>query len=165
MVLYEKLGTVKQQVRSPQMIFCDHYIPSEDSRCVVCGKILSDWTGFDGPCIELTFHQGRAEPDLPPWANEQANDGGPILDPSAIDERLPHLFEISSCSCGCPFKNRLRGYSRDGVWVRTEPLTGTEEDRRWIGPERKEEYHRRMHWLNKETEQAGPSGRSTAAKP
>jgi hypothetical protein len=136
-----------------KMIFTDHYHPSRGVSCFVCGKALCDWTGFDGPCLGLTFHQGRADPDLPEWAEEPALNGGPILDPAVRRKRLPDHFVISSQSCGCPFPNRVQGQSREGVWMHSFLLTGGPEDRRWLGPERKEDFHRRMNWLEKRNEQ------------
>ena len=133
------------------MTFCDHFIPSDEIRCFVCDDVLTDWDGFDGPCVDLTFRQGIAIPELPDWKDIPTESGRPILDPNVVEERLPNEFVIYSHSCGCDFGNRARVFSENGVWVRCELITGSPEDRILLGSERKQDFRRRMKWLGKIT--------------
>ena len=132
------------------MSFYDHYVSEPALSCPVCGEALEAWTGVDGPCVFLTFRQGVAGGTLPDCWGEPAVDGSTVLDPAIARAPHPDVFEIESDSCGCEFSTRARCASENGVWKRSEVLTGSPGDRLWKGSERRAQYRRRMKWLDGE---------------
>ncbi len=129
------------------MTFYDHYKLAEPIRCLVCGEVLSDWEGFDGPCVFAKARQGVSGYELSDDWGGAPSDGPILVDPSTAHAAHPDEFEIYSSSCSCAYQIVVRCTSEDGVWKTFEMLTGSEDDRRQRSDERRGEYKARLKWL------------------
>jgi hypothetical protein len=126
------------------MGFFDSYEPAGSFACPACGLLLRNWQGYNGPCGWFLFREGVAGAVDQPIAEECR-----LSDPELFSIRLPDEFFISARDCECPFPTKLRCTASDGVWRHSELFTGTEEDLRLRGEERREHWQARRKWLGK----------------
>jgi hypothetical protein len=124
------------------MGFFDYYEPIGSYACPVCATPQLEWQGKDGPCGLFLFREGS------PGAVEQRVDDDCRLPFDQISaQRLPDEFFIHAHDCDCPFSTELRCFLSDGVWQRSDLLTGSAADLQQRWPERREQWQARRHWL------------------
>lgn len=96
----------------------DFYHPESAIACHVCGKLLTEWQGKDGPCGLFVWREGVAAP------TDQLVSDDVRLEPAALERvRLPASFTIYDYCCSPQFRVEARCSAPEGAWTSTEPVT------------------------------------------
>jgi hypothetical protein len=119
----------------------DWYEPDPEIACPVCGAILTEWQGKDGPCGLFVWHQGN-EIAIDQRVPEQMQ-----VDRTNEDHRLPQEFIIYSDTCSCPTMVKAICKSVDDVWRTTEVITP--ESAKQFYWETRSEFAKRLDELRK----------------
>ncbi len=121
----------------------DSYRPKQTFKCIVCGTELKDWQGTDADCMLLYWEEGKAHPVATDFPEECFADKNEFLKSCY----LPESFMIYNYDCDCPYPSELSCTCINNIWIKSLMFTGSEEDFKFKGAERKKEYKKRMKWL------------------
>jgi hypothetical protein len=95
----------------------DHYRPTPQIACPICGASNLEWQGKSGPCALFIWEQGHAAP-----VDQIGSDDFKLPPEKRATWRLPERFEIYA-QCRCPTFLTAVGFTIQGVWTQTEILT------------------------------------------
>jgi len=122
------------------MSLFDKYIPRTEQRCSVCGELLVEWQGFEGPCGLFVWKEGSLNP-------VGQNAGEVNLDPEELLRKtLPVRFTIRCYDCNCSMSNTAKCETKGGVWNQTILVTATNAEIE--KNETRAAFKQRMAWLN-----------------
>ena len=121
----------------------DTFKPAQVQKCPVCGRVLTEWQGKDGPCALFVWEEGVA------WPTSQEASDMNISDEERKDVRLPEKFEIYSYDCDCPYPVEAVCVTTSGTWSSTKIIDSSLAEQR--KEERKEDYKKRLKWLEGKT--------------
>jgi hypothetical protein len=119
----------------------DWFQPEPQQKCPVCDKILSEWQGYDGPCLLFVWRQGAAAP----VAHRGDGEDFQVSDSDLNNWRLPNEFVFYSYDCQCPYPVEAKGRTENEVWASTELINASNARQR--KSERKGEFKQRLKWL------------------
>ena len=91
----------------------DWYKPSVDFECPVCGVVLKEWQGKDGPNGLFVWCEGERSP-----VDQPIDEDAKISEEARRAFKLPEEFEIYSYDCQ-HHRVMAKCRSRDGVWSET----------------------------------------------
>lgn len=90
----------------------DWYKPAKQFTCPVCGTLLKEWQGKEGPCGLFVWQEGEKHP-VDQLVDDEAR--------FSVEERqqwvLPTHFHIYSCDC--PHDIDALGTTQGGFWSST----------------------------------------------
>lgn len=96
------------------MSMFDWYRPKPERSCRVCGRVLRDWQGKDGPCALFLWEQGVRSP-----VDHPIDDDLKLPPDQLATWRLPSRFRIRArCKCGA--RVDAEGVCRDETWMETQ---------------------------------------------
>ena len=122
----------------------DWFQPKNKFPCPVCNKELVEWQSKETDCMLAHWEEGKRHPIKVDWPDNCFDKKQEFLEAST----LPKEFMIYSYDCDCPYRTELACCCENGIWISSKMYTGLEEDRKLVGAETKEQYNRRMQWLN-----------------
>jgi hypothetical protein len=118
----------------------DYYRPQPAIACPVCGALLEEWQGHDGPCGLFVWVQGRAAPI------DQVVSSDARLEPASLERiRLPTSFSIRASCCSPRFAVEARCLAPEGVWHTTSIVTAATATQH--EQETRADFAERLKWL------------------
>ena len=98
----------------------DWYKPCGEIECPVCGVVLKEWQGKNGPNALLVWSEGEGAP-----VDQPIDEDAKISEEARRAFRLPEEFEIYSYDCQ-HHRVLAKCRTRDGIWSATSILSATD---------------------------------------
>ena len=95
----------------------DWYKPSREIECPVCGVVLKEWQGKDGPSALFVWCEGQESP-----VDQPIDEEAKLSEEARRAFRLPEEFEIYSYDC-LHHLVLAKCRTRDGVWSETNSVS------------------------------------------
>jgi hypothetical protein len=97
----------------------DWYRPSGELECPVCGVVLKEWQGKDGPNALFVWSEGEEVP-----VDQPIDEDAKISEEARRAFRLPQEFQIYSYDCQS-HRVLAECRTRDDIWSETSILSAT----------------------------------------